>query len=332
MTEVLIYGSIYSFSAEDFINQINLGKSEDVTVRINSDGGEVRYGWGMIAKFSELTGKKIVKNDGEANSMGAMFFCYADDCEAIDTATFGFHRAGFPNWFESDPDLFTEDAKADLAFMNKKLRAALEAKIDVDKFNALGYGTVEEMFSMDARKFIILNAKEAKSVGLINRISTITPTKKAEIQSNLDRATAKYSRPAIAASEPTKPKIMTVEQIKAEFPGVYASIFNAGVTEGTATEKDRVEACLTFIDADPKGVVEAIASGKALSSKQMAEFSMKIVSAAKLANIEGDSAKAVTTGESTTTAEKTEAGKPTKAELEAFVSGVEAHSQLLNAK
>lgn len=325
MTEVLIYGAIYSFSAEDFINQINLGKSEDVTVRINSDGGEVRYGWGMIAKFSELTGKKIVKNDGEANSMGALFFCYADDCEAIDTATFGFHRAGYPAWFENDPELFNEDAKADLAYMNKKLRAALEAKVDVDKFNGLGYGTIEEMFSMDDRKFIVLNAKEAKSVGLIDRITTITPTKKAEIQSKLDKATAKYSRPAIAAIEPIKTKIMTQDQLKTEFPSVYAAIFEAGKTEGIAGEKDRVEACLTFIDADPKGVVEAIASGKALSAKQMAEFSMKIVSAAKLANVADDSAKPVTTGETTTAPAKED-------EKAAWVKRVFAHTQILNPK
>jgi len=73
MAEVLLYGDIYSQRARDFIKEVDTASGEDLTVRVNSFGGDVDYGWGMIAKFSEHKGKKSVKIDAAAHSMAAFF-------------------------------------------------------------------------------------------------------------------------------------------------------------------------------------------------------------------------------------------------------------------
>jgi len=73
--EVLLYGEMYSWSARDFISAVEDAKGSDLSVRVNSMGGDVDYGYGMIAKFKEFEGKKSVKVDGSAASMAAFSPC-----------------------------------------------------------------------------------------------------------------------------------------------------------------------------------------------------------------------------------------------------------------
>jgi len=320
--EVLIYGGIDECTSAEFIEEINEALAEDVSsdivVRLNTPGGSPEYAWGMIAKFSELQGKKSVKNDGKSYSMGLYFNCYAENCSALDVTQFILHRAAYPSWVECDENCFTDAMKTNLANINKSLRKAFESKVDVAKFENLKSVkdkgiTLDQVFSMDSRIDIPLTAKEAKQIGLINEIITITPSIKAEIESFEKRAfsvTAKYNG-KIEAKEvekfnQPKNKIMTIETLKAEHPSVYAQVLALGI----AQEQDRVNACLVFIDADVKGVKEAIASGKSLSATQMAEFTMKAVSAATLAKIEAENPEVKNTaaGAAEKTAKEKEVG------------------------
>lgn len=318
--EVLLYGHIYSFSASEFIESINEAATDDIIVRVNSDGGEVRYGYGMIAKFSELKGKKLLKNDGEANSMAAFFFCYADDAEAIDTAEFTFHRAGYPSWIESNPEYFDEDTKAGLVRMNTNLRKAFEGKINIEAFEKLKGVKVKDLFSMDGRLDVTLTAKEAKDIGLINRVITITPKKKAEIEANLEAATAKHNGlKAVAKSENKNENknTMTLDQLKSEHPTVYASAIEIGVNQGVAKEKSRVEVWAHYAEVDAKAAKEGIASGKEITQLQIIEFTEKKFSAGALKEIKEDSAEKIKT--LSATAEKTKE----QLELEAFEKKVD---------
>lgn len=295
--EVLIYGYINDYSSTAFIEEINKVIDEspkaDIVVRVNSPGGSVEYGWGMIAKFKELSNKKSVKVDGKAHSMGFYFCAYADEVEALDVSEFLLHRAAYPSWIEKDPDYFNEDMRNSLKKMNDNLRKAVEAKINVQLFEEITGQTLDDVFSMEGQLNVRLTAQQAKKIGLVQNIIKITPQKKAEIKALMAEALA-FEEGAIAEekTEIQKPSIkMTTEQLKSEHPNVYAQVFELGKTEGQTVERDRVEACLTFIEADPKGVSEAIASGKPLSQKQMAEFSMKVFNSAKLKEIEKESEK-----------------------------------------
>lgn len=331
MKDVLLYGPIYQYSAKEFIQAINNAGSEDITVRVNSDGGEVRYCWGMISKFAEHKGKKLVKNDGEAWSMGAYFFCYASDSEALDTSIFGLHRAGYADWFEKDPSFFTEAVKAELNAQNNFLRKALEAKIDVAAFEKEKGVTLDQLFSLDGRPMVVLTAKEAKKYGLINRIVSITPKKKAELDEMRATAEAKFDRVPLAAKLEEDEAIhkttipMTIEKLKLEHPAVFAQVFNEGKAVGVAEEKDRVEACLVFVESDPKGVKAAIEAGKPLTQKQIIEFSMNHTKAEAIKALKGDSAEQVTTADPLKDDAK-------KTEAEKFLAEASKHSTFQPAK
>lgn len=333
--EVLLYGSIYSWSASEFIEAINDTESEDITVRINSDGGEVRFGWGMIAKFSELTGKKLVKNDGGAHSMAAFFFCYADDAEAIDTADFTFHRAAYPSWIEQNPEYFDEDLKASLTRINNNLRKAFEAKIDVPLFEKLKNVTVDELFSMESRKDVTLTAQEAKKVGLINRVIPITPKKKAEIDAHLIQAAVKFPGHKEVAKEKeiikniNKMEALTLEKLKAEHPAIYSEVFKAGELAGNAVgakaEKDRIAAWMKFVSVDAKAVEAGIASGEVMSQAEMIDFLLKKQSPDALKDIKDDAVKNISTEQP-----KAELTAEEKAKAD-FKAEVLAHTTTLNS-
>lgn len=302
--ELLIYGPIDSYSASLFVEALaDISPDEDIVVRVNTNGGSPEYGWGMAAKLAEHKGQKTVKLDGKAHSMGLFFACYADNVEVLDVTEALLHRAAYSTWFESNAEYFTAEIRANLERVNKSLQKAFEAKVDVAAFEALKGVTLKEIFSLDSRKEVFLSATDLKKIGLADKVSKITPAKRAEIQQSM--AACAY-RPGIemgiAAEETTatdkshsqqNSDKMTLEKLKAEHPSVYAEAIAAGV----AQEKDRVEACLVFLELDPKAVKEAIESGKPLSAKQMAEFTLKAANPAALKALETENAPAAKTDE-----------------------------------
>jgi hypothetical protein len=256
----------------------------------------------MIAKFNELTGKKSVKNDGKSYSMGLYFNCYVENASALDTTQFLLHRAAYSSWIENDPEMFSDSMRTNLDNINKKLRVAFEAKVDVSKFENLKSVkdkgiTLDQVFSMDSRIDVALTAKEAKQIGLINEIIQITPSIKAEIESYFN-SSASYSSQSFRKTnqpitQPKKPIIMTIETLKAEHPALFAQIVALGV-EG---ERNRVAAAMVYNDIDPVAVKALIESGKDLSQKDMAEFGLKATHKMMAENIKKDSPVAVATTE-----------------------------------
>lgn len=311
--DILIYGSINEETSAEFIEEINEALNEDpateIVVRINSNGGSPEYTWGMIAKFNELTGVKKVKNDGKSYSMGLFFNCYVENASALDVSNFLLHRAAYPQWIEQEPEYFNQAMRENLAAINKSLRAAFEAKVDVAKFEKLKGVTLDEVFSMDSRIDVNLTAAEAKKIGLINEIVVITPQLKAEIEANLNNYTvgiaAQYTETKInnpINNNNQKKSIMTIEQLKAEHPAVYAAALALGVEQ----EKDRVGSIMAFNDIDPEAVKKAIASGKFLSETEKSELAIKAIAKLKLTATKEEAAPAATTTEETVTKTETE--------------------------
>lgn len=319
--EILIYTSIQSYSAEAFITALEENKDSDIVVRINTPGGSPEDGWGMIAKFSEHTGKKLVKVDGRANSMGAYFLAYADDAEGLDVSTAVLHRAAYAEYIESNPNYMTDAMLESRDQINAKLRAALEAKIDVKKFEKLKKVSMDDLFANDKRIDVVLSAEEMKKIGLINRITNITPEKKAEIDSIMYGIAAYSSGVPELKTEtekevkPKNPINMTIEKLKAENPTIYNEIFALGV----AKEKDRTGAWMAFVKVDTEAVVKGIKDGVELSATAMAELSLKSVSAQALEKIKADSAGKIQTDEPKTDEEKK------TVEMKAFEDEVKAN-------
>lgn len=331
--ELLIYGPIYSKSAIDFINGVNEIESEDeLSVRIGTEGGDVLYGFGMIAKFNEHTGSKLVKVDGHAYSMGLFFCAYADNVEALDTSKFLLHRAAYSEWFE-DSQYFTPELKAQLVEVNKNLMDAFKAKIDVAKFEELKDVKLKDVFSMDSRIDVYMNAQEAKQIGLIDKIVKITPKKMNAIKSEMNRIAASFSgvgnieeivpmEATINKSETKNNKKMNVEEFKKAHPEAVKAMND----EAVKAERDRVNSWLKFNDVDAKAVAEGIESGENISQTAMADFSKKMFAAQSLEKIGANGAPIVETTE-----EKPNAGSQVS-ELEAFEAKISANLGLKTDK
>jgi ATP-dependent protease ClpP protease subunit len=313
--ELLIYGQIYSQSTVDFINGMNeIEADEDLSVRISSEGGDVLYGFGMIAKFNEHKGKKVVKVDGKAYSMGLFFCAYTENVEALDTSKFLLHRAAYSEWFE-ESQYFTDEMRAQLIEVNKQLMDAFKAKVDVAKFEELKGVKLKDIFSMESRIDVYLNAQEAKQIGLINKIVKITPQKMSAINSEMNRIAASFTgaenineivpmEATISESETKNNKKMTVEEFKKAHPEAVKAMND----EAVKTEQDRVNAWLKFNDVDATAVAEGIASGENISQTAMADFSKKMFASQALEKIGAEAAPIVETTEEVpgATAQKTE--------------------------
>jgi len=282
--EVLLYGHINDESAISFINSLNESEGEDLVVRVNSEGGSPEYGWGMAAKFGEFSGKKTVKVDGQAYSMGLNFLLYADHSECLDVSKFLLHRAAYPEWVESS-SMFTDGMKENLKSVNDQLQKAFANKVDVEKFETLTKRTLKEVFSMDSRVDVFFDAKVAKAIGLVSKVIPITPSKRAELM-------------AIAANYKGEFKTEIIKKMDInELKNSHSSVYSEAVALGQAAEQDRVGAWMAFVDVDSTAVATGIASGKPLSQTAMAEFAKKAMSKNALAAIAADSAAAIETTE-----------------------------------
>ena len=242
MTEILLYGSIDGESSSDFIEDFTekTANNENVLVRVNTSGGNPEYTMGMVAKFSEYKGKKKVQVDGKAYSGGMFFCCYADEVEALDVSQFLLHRAAYPSYYENDSSFFTEPIKENLISINRDLRKAFEAKVDVALFEKIKKCKLDEVFSLDDRIDVFFTAQEALQVGLISKINKITPTKKAEIDSYINSKMVQIAAEYKGAiqEEIIKTNIMTLEELKAKHPELYAEAIDKGVKKGIAKESD----------------------------------------------------------------------------------------------
>lgn len=297
MNDVLLYGNIWgAFTIEAIIDQITALEKEgadELTLRINTNGGAIQDCMGLYAKFQSFPGTKKMCVDGKAFSAGAFSLCYADQVEALDVSQFLLHRAAYPSFIENSPEDYPIEMQL-LENVNKNLRKALEAKVDSEKFEEITGTSIKALFSMNDRKDVILTASQAKQLGLVNKIIKITPAKAQAITSHLDKIAASYGPEAVKGLEapkaenpkPAAPKKasqtkiynkMNKEQLKAEHPELYNSIFAEAKAAGAKEEKTRVLAFMEFNDVDPEAVKKGIEEDETLDALAMAKFSKKMM-------------------------------------------------------
>jgi len=243
--EVLIYGGINVYSAEAFINSVNNVEADSLVVRMDTNGGDPQATYGMVAKFNEFKGEKLLKVDGRANSSGFFFVAMVDNVEALDVSEFVVHRAAYSAEAEKSP-LFKGEIKERLKTINDSLMSSFTAKIDVAMFEEMKDVTISEIFSMDSRIDVKLTSAEAKKIGLIKNINKLTPEITAEIDSKRFEVEANYKL-KLDNKQIVQPKVekMTEEKLKAEHPEVYASVVALGFAKKNAeieAEKLEIEA------------------------------------------------------------------------------------------
>lgn len=285
MKQLLLYAGVNDYSAANLVKEMHDAGTDDLTLRINTDGGDPQSMFAIAAAFREYKGKKSVKIDGKAYSAGLFLLPYADEVTALDVSMGLIHRAAYSSWFESS-EYMTEAMWSNLDSINAFLREALESRIDVEKLEKMKGVTIDEIFSNDARIDVFLTAAEMKKVGLVDKIEKITPKKKAEIKSFMDSElngiSAKYIPEALKdtpnkKNTPNKPKSkMTKEEFKSEHSELFAQVCQ----EAVESERDRTESIMAFAHLDLDKAKTIIASGKSLSEKDRSELSILAVQAA----------------------------------------------------
>lgn len=344
--DILIFGRVDEFNTRLLFDSIDaiLDKDEnaDLNFRINTRGGEPSYGYSAVAKMFELPNRKKIKVDGDALSWGCYMCCYGESVECLDVSRFMIHRAAFAEWFEESV-YFTDELKADLAARNSFLEKAFRNSIDVEAFENLKQLkekgiTIKDIFSMDSRIDVFFSAADAKKIGLVDKINKITPAAKAEIEARMEdvsmRIAAEYTgkkqtklpfqvieaietTPVIESKSKTN---MTLEELKAQHPAIFAQAKAEGEAAGRAAEKDRVDGILVYAAYDLQGCTEAIASGKNLTEKQKNEFSLKALSAESLKNLSSANAPVVGATAAAVEGKTTSAPAPAAAGSEALTA------------
>lgn len=307
--ELYLYSPIYSFVAENLIAEMEQNSDSDICLRINSPGGSVLAGWGIIAKIKEKTEGKIkIKVDGAAMSMACYALAYADEVECLDISKFMLHPA----------DMYVSD-ETDQAFldsMNADLRIGLEAKIDSKKLKKITGYSIADMFENKDCPDLHFNAIQAKDLGLVTKINKLNPVEAKAVNMRM------FAAAAIAPVEDkTKNTVMaeikTLDELKATYPVLYAE----AVQKGKDKEYSRVMAINAYRKVDPKACAKMIKKGKEVNAEFMAEMNLKANSPEALAALAAESAKPITTPVVETTAKDAEAIKQAKelAEFSAIV-------------
>lgn len=304
--EILLYWGVSDWSVAHLISQLEEFKKQKVTLRVNSPGGSVFSAFGLYAKIREH-GDVHVKIDGIAASAAGILPLYAKTAECLDVSTGMVHRASMDG---SDKDL-TPEQKLLLDKVNLDLRGQMEKRVAKDKFKTITGHTIDDMFSMEGRLNIWLNAKQMEDLGIVSKVNPLTP----EIEQRLAEASTDWSS-KIAASYNGAPQTdtqtndnMTPEEFKTKFPAAHAAIVAEGVSAGEKAgikkEQDRVAAWMAYAAIDPKRVAKAVVEGEEMSIRAIAEFNAQALTGDRLKKLEGDSAGDVQVDASAQPAAKT---------------------------
>jgi ATP-dependent protease ClpP protease subunit len=310
---LLFFSPVYSFTAEAFVEKMfEVGANEDIEIWINSPGGSVFAGWSMIGALNERTGKNNAKVMGDASSMIAYLLLFMDKVEAIDVANFTIHRA--------DGYVSTPEDQAFLDKINKDLRAKMEKKINAEIFKSETGFSFDDIFNPEKRIDVNLNAKQAKKIGLIDKVIRLEPNQIAAMSEKFvafadfdDMEVIEKPKEKVEAKKTEEiikneiKKTMTREELKVQFPEVYKAIIQE--------ERERVQAIMEFSDIDLEACKTQIDGGQNPSQKFFAEMARKGMAANTLQSAKDEKIKDIVTKEEPV---KKEDAEKAQAEKEAF--------------
>lgn len=336
--DILVLGSIGEYNVLYFFEQITKAleaePEAELTVRLNVTGGNPDYGMSFVEKVREMSDRILIKANSQVHSFGlfALAFMDKDRVECIDMTRGVLHRAAYPDWIESAPWFEGSPHQELIVKMNKDLEKAFRAKVNVDELEALPQFKeknlkLKDIFSMESRKEVILNAKDLKKLGLVGKINTMIPSKSAEIKTLTEsfskcRSLEEYRMAASSTNQNENPPVMetiTADELKSKFPSIYAQVIAEGEKKGLEKEQKRVKALLAWAKIDPAAVAKAVADGTEPDMAFISEMSAKAASDTSLKRIKKQNAPDVETEEveAPTSEKKAELNK-----LEADVRGM----------
>lgn len=292
--EILLYSSIHDYSAAAMINAIQENRGFPLTIRINSQGGDVFAAWGMKAKIKEH-GNVTMQADGAAMSDAANLLFYGKQIKALNVSRILFHRA--------DADNPTAEQKVWLNDINNDMKVQMTAKVDAVKFKAVTGYTIDDLFNPDSRIDIMLTGQQAKDLGLVDELINLTPSAMAEFEAEANNSIFKVAAMA-APNTNSNLNTMKLSELKTSNPTAYAELMaeaklankpqavanEAEVTAEVKAERARVKAWMAWHKADPEMVTKAVAEGREFTIADLSELTAKVMNPEALKKLADESA------------------------------------------
>jgi ATP-dependent protease ClpP protease subunit len=283
---ILFYDDFNIESARKFNTELfQLDRTADLTVRINTPGGDVETGGeAMISGLSEVTGKKTAIVDGFAASMGAMMLLYFDEVILNDAGIpkIMFHKAAFPSWYKP-----SKDQEESLSRLNDNFEKRIKRKVD-GKEGAEDF--ISKVFEKDKRNDVYLTAEDAIRLGIATSIRKIEPTayEGVKIVARLENTTTTRSE---QVNKPKKEGMeITLEQLETAKKEAYAS--------GVKAEQDRVGAWLALAEIDSAAALKGASDPEAkVTQTVIAQFTVIAMKKTRINAHADDNAETTTTTE-----------------------------------
>lgn len=284
---ILLYMPIYDSVAQELVDIMNQTPSEqDLQIWMNSPGGRVFAGWSIIGPMVKREGKISISVFGHAMSMAVYLCLFADEVEALEVTQFMIHRAD--GYVENDDDQKLLDN------INKDLRKQMETRLNMDVFQEVCGITIDEIFNSPTRKDVMLTAKQAKKLGLIDSIIKLTPSQVKAQASHFvafadfsERTEIEETQRSVQEPESNnnpKNSKMTLAELRAQHPELVSAIEKDAIS----AERDRIGSYLAFLDVDKENVVKAIKEGTAFTGAVMAEMTVKLTAHVSKQNLIAD--------------------------------------------
>jgi len=353
MREILFYSFVFNFTVERFITQLTFiaNEGDGAFLKVNSQGGDVDSGWGMVAAWRAFQGVKKILVHGAAHSMMAVILLFTEDTTAIEQSKFVLHRSS--NFFERE----NETARRLVDETNRDIRKAFEDRLDISEFERIGKDQNGESFTID-RFFdsslpavdVVLNSLQAKTIRLIKNVVSLNAKEADDINRNLIAASSGTGVLMLQSEtiENENNKSMDLKELKEKHPDLYAELIKstqekaqvafdkqakkalkkpeelteieAAAATAVTAERDRVAAWNAWSKVDADKVKAGIESGMAITNGQSQEFMFKASTNKDLLDQESSSQGSIDTPDASDTN-----GKPEQtAELAAFEKGVYA--------
>lgn len=264
--EIIFYQQFHQESAEWLVGQLRQDMSEDVLIRLNSQGGGIGSGHSVSTAMAERTGKTSIVVDGYANSYGATMLVFADTVSVTNLSSFMLHLAHscFP---------LPEAAQKSLDGQNEEILRLLKRKLNSTP-EAVGILT-----KFTEGEDVFFDGKMALKIGLADSFK--------EIEASM------LHYEAIVSFDPNLHKIinekkekMNIDELKKKHPELYVEMIAlGGVPPNTLSllteeetrkeERDRISMLDEHRSLLPEEVKLYIDSGKTID----VEFMKKVVEA-----------------------------------------------------
>ena len=284
--EFTLTGEIgWELGVYEFENVLKEANGEDVLINFSSPGGSVYTGLKIFNLIKRYQGNVDFNLIGLAASMGSYIPLAGRRVTAEANVVFMIHNAwsytsGDHNEMRSQADVLeglSGIIRDEYARRTRKPKDELTAMMDADTYlfgqEAVDAGFVDELngepATADAKIQGIALAKEAHGACIAKL--------KSEMPDDLDRAASVMKIGAV--TEEPQPQteeitIMTLDELKAKHPELYAQIFAAGRTEGVSAEKDRVTAhiLLGVNSGDIDTAIAAVENGDEMTATISAKY------------------------------------------------------------